>query len=53
MKNHESNNISIESINNVIFESLRHVRDQKKRVVISTIIEYIDVNEENKTMNPL
>ena len=30
MENHESINISMESINNVIFESIRHIRDQKK-----------------------
>ena len=33
MKNHESDNISMESINNIIFESLRHVRDQKKESI--------------------
>ena len=30
MENHESINISMESINNIIFESMRHIRDQKK-----------------------
>ena len=29
MENHESINISMESINNIIFESMRHIRDQK------------------------
>ena len=33
MENHESINISTESINNLIFESLRHVRDQKKESI--------------------
>ena len=31
MENHESINISMESINNIIFESIRHLRDQKSR----------------------
>ena len=51
MENHESINISMESINNIIFESIRHIRDQKKRADIPTIIKYIYKNEENKTIN--
>ena len=41
----------MESINNIIFESIRHIRDQKKRANIPTIIKYICINEENKTIN--
>ena len=33
MENHESINISMESINNLIFESIRHVLDQKKEQI--------------------
>ena len=51
MENHESINISMESINNIIFESTRHIRDQEKRADIPTIINYIYKNEENKTIN--
>ena len=50
MENHESINISMELINNLIFESIRHVRDQK-RADIPTTIKYIYKNEENKTIN--
>ena len=50
MENHESINISMESINNLIFESIQHIRDQKK-ADISTIIKCIYKNEENKTIN--
>ena len=40
----------MESINNIIFESIRHTRS-KKRANIPTIIKYICINEENKTIN--
>ena len=40
------------SINGIIFEFIRNIRDQKKkRVGIPTIIKYIYKNEENKTIN--
>ena len=41
MENYESIYISMESINNVIFESMRHIRDQKKTADIPKIIKYI------------
>ena len=44
-------NISIESINNIIFESLQHIQDQIKRADIPITIKYIYKNEENKTIN--
>ena len=51
MENHESINLSTESINYMIFESIQHIQDQKKRADIPTIIKYIYKNEENKTIN--
>ena len=40
----------MELINNLIFESIRHVQDQK-RADIPIIIKYRYKNEENKTIN--
>ena len=51
MENQESINLSMESINNTIFESIQHIRDQKKRADIPTIIKCMYKNEENKTTN--
>ena len=51
MENQESINISIKSINNTIFESIQHIRDQENRANIPTIIKYIYKNEENKAIN--
>ena len=48
MENQESINISMESINNIIFEFIRHIRDQKKRADTPTIIKYIYKNVEKK-----
>ena len=50
MENDESINISMESISDIIFESIRHIRD-KKRANIPIIIKYIYKNEENKTID--
>ena len=53
MENHESINISTESINNLIFESLRHVRDQKKESIYQQSLHiyikkrWIDYNRPN------
>ena len=53
MENHESINISMESINNLIFESLRHVRDQKKESIYQQSLHiyikkrWIDYNRPN------
>ena len=41
MEDHESIKISMESINNIVFESIRHMGDQKKRADIPTIMKYI------------
>ena len=38
MQNYESIYMSMESINNLIFESIRHVRDEKKIADLPTII---------------
>ena len=41
MKNHEFFNIYMELINNIIFEFIRDITDQKKRAGMPTIIKYI------------
>ena len=51
MENNDSINISIESINNIIFDSIRHIRLNKRRPDIPTIIEYVYRNDENKNIN--
>ena len=41
MEDHQYINISMESINNIIFESIGHIQDQKKkRADMPTIIKY-------------
>ena len=48
MENHEPINISVESINN-IFQSIRHIRDQKKEPIYQqSLIIYIKMR---KTIN--
>ena len=48
-------NLSTESINNIIFESIQHTRDQKESRYTNNhyiyIYIYIYINEENKTIN--
>ena len=50
MENHESINISMESVNN-IYLNLYDKYEIKKRADIPTIIKQIYKNEENKTIN--
>ena len=38
MENHKSINISMESINNLIFESIRHIRDQEKEPIYQQLL---------------
>ena len=47
MEIHESIDISMESIDNITFESIRY---QKKRADIPIIIKYIYKSEENITL---
>ena len=51
MQNYESIYMSMESINNLIFESIRHVRDEKKEPTYQQSFKYRCKNEENKTIN--
>ena len=45
MENHEPINISVESINN-IFQSIRHIRDQKKEPIYQqSLIIYIKMRK--------
>ena len=45
MQNHESINISMESINNIIFESMRHIRDQKKVPIYQQSLNTIKIKK--------
>lgn len=51
MQNYESIYMSMESISNLIFESIRHVRDEKKEPTYQQSFKYRFKNEENKTIN--
>ena len=54
MENQESINLSMESINNTIFESIQHIRDQKKEPIYQQSLNIcIKMKKIKLQMNPL
>ena len=47
----DSINVSMETINNLISDSIRLIRDHRQRPDVPTIVENIYRNEENRDIN--